>query len=442
MNERDRLDRMLSAWTDDAWSPPPPAYLGEVLARTRHTRQRPAWASLERWLPMELTLRRPVLAIPMRLLAIVLALLLMLIAALSVPFLFGARSLPATVIGEVRNGLIAYEQDGDIWVVDPAGGEPHVLISGPETDWGPGWSPDGTRIAFGRSVGPTTSLIMVADADGSNVTQVTPDPMLHQRGWAWSPDGSSIAIASNVARYPTISIAASDGRGIRALDLGFPADTPSFHPDGSLLVRGQTARGTGLFRVSLPDGAVSEPIALSDTTSAFYTGDRGINDLMGAVYSRDGSQITYIQGQTPPEDRASFFSMGYRCPSRCYGGPMTRNHVMHADGTGNRLVELSPESDYEDGGQFSPDGTRLLMGVRKGDRTQVAFITLDGSRPPVTTELAVDPGGTQASWSPDGTQVLALRWADGTGSLIDQDTGATTVLPWLGGAFDWQPVLP
>lgn len=263
---------------------------------------------------------------------------------------------------------------------------------------------------------------MVADADGSNITQVTPDPMLRLQGWMWSPDGSAIAIASKVARYPTISIAASDGSGIRALELGFPADTPSFRPDGTLLVRGQTARGTGLFSVSLPEGTAGDPIALSDTTSAFYAGDRGINNLMGAVYSRDGSRITYIQGQIPPEERASFFSMGFQCPSRCYGGPMTRNHVMNADGTNDRLVELSPESDYEDGGWFSPDGTRLLMGVRKGDRTQVAIVTLDGSRPPVSTALEADSGGTPSMWSPDGTRVLAVRWVDGTSSLIDPDT--------------------
>jgi len=52
MNQRDDLDRMLSVWLDDPFTPPAPHYLGRVLERTRNTRQRPAWASLERWLPM------------------------------------------------------------------------------------------------------------------------------------------------------------------------------------------------------------------------------------------------------------------------------------------------------------------------------------------------------------------------------------------------------
>ena len=52
MTHRDDLDRLLSTWIDDPYTPPAPPYLGAVLERTRRTRQRPAWASLERWLPM------------------------------------------------------------------------------------------------------------------------------------------------------------------------------------------------------------------------------------------------------------------------------------------------------------------------------------------------------------------------------------------------------
>ena len=52
MTHRDDLDQMLSAWLDDPYTPPAPAYLNQVLEQTRQTRQRRAWANLERWLPM------------------------------------------------------------------------------------------------------------------------------------------------------------------------------------------------------------------------------------------------------------------------------------------------------------------------------------------------------------------------------------------------------
>ena len=44
MNQRDDLDRMLHAWLDDPYAAAP-RYLGEVLERTRHTRQRRARAA-------------------------------------------------------------------------------------------------------------------------------------------------------------------------------------------------------------------------------------------------------------------------------------------------------------------------------------------------------------------------------------------------------------
>ena len=125
MNERDDLDRRLMAWLDDPYTPPAPAYLGAVLERTRRTPQRRSWASLERWLPMTITLRRPMLAPSMRLIAIGLALMLALLVALAaVPVLSRLGLLRATVAVPWHNGLIAFGRDGDIWVVDPNGGDP------------------------------------------------------------------------------------------------------------------------------------------------------------------------------------------------------------------------------------------------------------------------------------------------------------------------------
>ena len=52
---RDRFDHSLSGWLADQSSTP--TYLDEAMARTRATRQRPAWSFPERWLPMQLTMR-------------------------------------------------------------------------------------------------------------------------------------------------------------------------------------------------------------------------------------------------------------------------------------------------------------------------------------------------------------------------------------------------
>jgi dipeptidyl aminopeptidase/acylaminoacyl peptidase len=445
MNTINDFDELLTAWlADEAPTHEPDGLASVALARTRRTRQVASAGLLERWLPMGLTLRRPMLAMPMRLLAIMLALLLLLIAAMSVPLLFGTRSLPAVGVQQFRNGLIVWAKDGDIWVVDPEVGEPRILIGGPETDDWPDWSPDGTRLAFQRAVG-VNSVLMVADADGTNVHPATPElPAIDW--WAWSPDSSRFAVArSDGGESSRILIAAADGSSFEMVRVGFDASQPWWHPDGSTLLfragaivgsrPGAEPQAVTLRKVVVPDDLASGPtprsdqILGSDTSSAFFASDKGAHDLMEAGFSPDGSLIVYLQGQLASDGSSGVF-----------GGPDTRNHVVNADGTGDQVIEFSPTSDYEDGSWFSPDGTRLSMVIREGDYHQIAIMTLDRSRPPVATEPESDPNAMPAIWSPDGKLILAIRVADGISYLIDPDTGEKTRQPWLANWADWQPI--
>ncbi len=431
MNERDDLDRRLMAWLDDPYPPPAPAYLGAVLERTRRTQQRRSWASLERWLPMTITLRRPMLAPSMRLIAVGLALIVALLAAVAaVPVLSRLGLFQGTVAVPWHNGLIAFSRAGDIWVVDPKGGDPKLLIGGSQAvDDGPDWSPDGRQIAFWRTVGGATSL-MVADANGSNIRQVTKAPLSDPQGFWWSPDGSRFAIPSTIEGQPGVSLVNADGTNMRQLMLVVPVTDASWTPDGtSLLVRAYTSEGTTLYPVSVAGGTLGAPIIRSDSTSAFYAGDRGIHDLMWPSWSPDGSRIAYTQGVD--------LGPGHR---QMFGGPNTRNHVLDANGSNDRVIEYAVGSDDEDGATWSPDGTRLSMVIRTGNDHQVAIATVDGSAATVATSPEPDPAGLYSGWSPDGTVILTVRDADGVAAFVDPTTGTASPVTWLGGAFDWQPV--
>jgi Tol biopolymer transport system component len=61
--------------------------------------------------------------------------------------------------------------------------------------WGPTWSPDGSRIAFG-SVRSGDYEIWVMDADGKNIVNVTQSPSTWEYQPDWSPDGSEILFVS------------------------------------------------------------------------------------------------------------------------------------------------------------------------------------------------------------------------------------------------------
>jgi TolB protein len=60
----------------------------------------------------------------------------------------------------------------------------------------PSWSPDGTQIAF-QSNRDGNADIHVMNADGTNVTNITPSAPGSESGPRWSPDGQRIAFNSN-----------------------------------------------------------------------------------------------------------------------------------------------------------------------------------------------------------------------------------------------------
>jgi len=84
MTPIDAFERHLPSALSDLAAPATPDYLTDILGRTAATRQRSAWASLERWLPVDIaTTRVPTSRLPSRQLALlaVLALLVSLILA-------------------------------------------------------------------------------------------------------------------------------------------------------------------------------------------------------------------------------------------------------------------------------------------------------------------------------------------------------------------------
>ena len=110
MTTIDRFEHELPAALSDVAGIGRPDYLTDILGRTAHTRQRPAWASLERWLPMDLATPRAATArIPWRALG-VLALIAILMAAAIALYAGSQRHVPPP-FGPAVNGLIPYVRE-------------------------------------------------------------------------------------------------------------------------------------------------------------------------------------------------------------------------------------------------------------------------------------------------------------------------------------------
>lgn len=90
------------------------------------------------------------------------------------------------------------------------------------------FSPDGTRIVF-ISVVNNKAQIYLADADGSNVRQLTTDASTNAQP-AWSPDGSKILFNSNRGSPDgsvfELYIMNADGSDQKLLPLVIPATKP------------------------------------------------------------------------------------------------------------------------------------------------------------------------------------------------------------------------
>ncbi len=153
----------------------------------------------------------------------------------------------------MRNG------DLDLYTMDMDGSNVKQITNELGYDGGAWFSPDGTKIVWRASrpktdsaikeykglldqglVMPTNMEVFVADADGSNVKQIT---NLGKANWApnWMPDGKRIIFASNheYARgFPfNMYIINMDGTGLEKIshDGGFDA-FPMFSPDGKKIM--------------------------------------------------------------------------------------------------------------------------------------------------------------------------------------------------------------
>ena len=282
-------------------------------------------------------------------------------------------------------------------------------------------------MAFVRKVGSGDDvLLMVANADGSNVAQLTPDPLQQPFDmFYWSPDGTSIALSSGLKGRPTIQLVHTDGSGVDVLETGMPSVLAGWKPaqGTELLFRGTSADGAGLYLVPVGGGA---PTLVLAGLGHAPDSSKPITSLQNAGYSPDGSRLVY-SSQAP--------ARGHR---PC-GGII---HLMNADSSGIIAVHVL-DADYEDWASWSPDGTFLSVLTRTGGSHQMAFVPVDGTGPVVSPEPRTDPNGMGQAWSADGTQVLTWRVADNVISTVDTATGASTDMPWRSDANpDWQRKAP
>lgn len=371
---------------------------------------------------------------PWRLISVALATVALLLGAVAV-FIGTQPRLPAP-FGLARNGVVAYDTDGDIYTADPVTGIATAIVTGPAVDVGPRFSSDGTRVVFARMIDSGRAQLYVARSDGTDLKLLTPEPVTLVDSnlgrvvnpYQFSPDGRSVLIASSKGSFPVVSIAPIDGSGIRDLDLGMAAFEPSFRPpDGAEVLfvgyQGSTTTGAGLYAYDLAGGTLRMIVAPSS-----------LFDLAGPMWSPDGSQIAY----------------------RVYGhesGVSAQTHVVSAGGGRDIGLPSPPDAVWNLGSEWSNDGKRLFMhrGYTSGyDDVRAVVIPADASSPGIEIPYKGTAAGECCAtwkWSPDDTQILGTP-TDALGRpmhqvIIDPLTGRSRPAPWTSTSDPtWQRLAP
>jgi Tol biopolymer transport system component len=164
-----------------------------------------------------------------------------LLVALAGAVVAGASLLPSLspATPEVRNGLIAFSSNGDIWVTDIDDTARKQLTTGPSWDSSPIWSPQGDRIAYWTQRTPAhPSVLMLVDADGKNprpLRDLVQERLNLTDGFppVWNPDGQTVAYSVNDgARYWIERVDVASGEHRRLADGKYP----QWSADGTRIV--------------------------------------------------------------------------------------------------------------------------------------------------------------------------------------------------------------
>jgi Tol biopolymer transport system component len=430
MTQFDRIEGRLPDLLSELAAARVPDYFDDMLRQTVRTRQRPAWSSLERWLPVDITAQSARLRVPgWRPLAFV-ALVLLAIAAVALFAAGSQRRLPQP-FGPARNGAILYSTTaGDIHSIDPASGVAHPIMTGSAVDNGPLLSRDGTRFLFVRTGNGSTNALFVANVDGSGARQLFEgqfgmstliDGLPHPAPapFSWSPDGRHVAITSTIDEIGKLTLVATDGSGANTLDLGMSASDVTWRPNGQLVFLGTDARGPamtyGLYVVN-PDGTGMKPILPPNALAYGW---------QSPAISPDGSRVAFARWGDPLGDGI---------------------HIATIDSGLDRVLDFEGQIESDEYlPQFSPDGTKLMFARFLDHEYQLAVVPVGGGGRPIEMgpRFSEATDGPFLNFSPDGTVILATYPADSSTWLLDTEGGTSRKVSWPEGQyFTWQRLAP
>lgn len=250
-----------------------------------------------------------------------------------------------------------------LYVAEADGTAFRKLTDSDEAELDPQWSPDGSKVAFGRAVDcSATSLgscyeLWTVNADGTDERRLAaaslddPTGPVYSVEPTWSPDGDQIAYVQINEKPGSSALHLVDADGGNDRWLLDDVSAPAWSPDGTQIAFCRGGYGEDhIFLLDLDDGEVHQ---VTRTTMSDCEPD----------WSPDGRRIAFEQVDpyvTPFVEYDVF--------------------VMDADGTNRRKLVRSEALDGNP--VWSPDGTQIAFVSDQDGDPAIYVVAADGTRRP------------------------------------------------------------